>query len=91
MENNLLVNLRKYRPRDKSDPLENFLTEAFAHLLKSSDEVMSAVLAKLNEKSKLPKAFNPSRYEVSTQENFNGKFPDMLVKWDDVAIVFEWY
>ena len=89
MENNLLVNLRKYRPRDKSDPLENFLTEAFAHLLKSSDEVMSAVLAKLNEKSKLPKAFNPSRYEVSTQENFNGKFPDMLVKWDDVTIVFE--
>ncbi len=40
MEDNLLVNLRKYRPRDKSDPLKNFLTEAFAHLLKNSSEVI---------------------------------------------------
>lgn len=89
MEDNLLVNLRKYRPRDKSDPLENFLTEAFAHLLKNSSEVMIALLEEINSKSALPKAFNTNNYEVTTQANFDGKFPDMLVKWDDVVIVFE--
>jgi hypothetical protein len=30
---NLLTALRKYRPRDNHDPLENFVTEAFAWLL----------------------------------------------------------
>ena len=89
MEDNLLINLRKYRPSDKSDPLENFLTEAFAHLLKNSSEVMVALLEEIDSKSALPKAFNASSYEVSTQDNFDGKFPDMLVKWDDVVIVFE--
>ena len=33
METGLLESLRKYRPREGKDPLENFITEAFAWIL----------------------------------------------------------
>jgi hypothetical protein len=89
MENNLLINLRKYRPRENTDPLENFVTEAFAHLLRSSQDVVKAFVAKINERLEVPIAFNADSYVVSTQENFNNKFPDLVIKWDDSALVFE--
>ncbi|MEM6502043.1 MAG: hypothetical protein AAF685_09415, partial [Cyanobacteria bacterium P01_C01_bin.89] len=34
MGNGLLSSLRKYRPREGHDPLENFITEAFAWILR---------------------------------------------------------
>ena len=34
----LLTNLHTYRPRENTDPLENFVTEAFAWLLRSDSE-----------------------------------------------------
>lgn len=89
MENNLLINLRKYRPRENTDPLENFITEAFAHLLRSSPDVIKAFVAKINEHLEVPIAFNADAYAISTQENFNNKFPDLVIKWDDSALVFE--
>lgn len=89
MENNLLINLRKYRPRENTDPLENFITEAFAHLLRSSRDVVKAFVAKINEHLEVPITFNVDAYTISTQENFNNKFPDLVIKWDDSALVFE--
>jgi len=85
----LLVHLRKYRPRENTDPLENFVTEAFAWLLRSSDrlrnEVMHCINLRLSNHAVLPKG----DCEISTQENFNGKFPDLVIRWDACTWVFE--
>lgn len=85
----LLVNLRKYRPRENTDPLENFVTEAFAWLLKSSVEVSGSVLKLINTKLKIPLNIPDHNVVISTQENFGGKFPDMVMRWGDVVVVFE--
>ncbi len=85
----LLVNLRKYRPRENSDPLENFVTESFAWLLRSKPECL-VVFIELLEK-KLGNSFDLTEQEtaISTQENFNNVYPDMVIKYDDFALVFE--
>ncbi len=85
----LLVSLRKYRPRENSDPVENFITEAFAWLLRSSDEVQKAVLDLVNVQLQEPIPITLKDLAISTQENFNGKFPDMVWRGDNEAIVFE--
>jgi hypothetical protein len=84
----LLVNLRKYRPRDKSDPLENFVTEAFAWLLRSSNKVTNAVVELVNENLIVPVEIGED-ITISTQENFAGKFPDMLFSTPEMTLVFE--
>lgn len=85
----LLVNLRKYRPRENTDPLENFITEAFAWLLKSSEEVQRAIFNHINGLLESPVSLSFGDIQISTQENFNGKFPDMVVSWPDCSWVFE--
>lgn len=85
----LLVNLRKYRPRENTDPLENFVTEAFAWLLRSSDEVMKEVWVLMNEHLSVPVPSPTSEVTISTQENFNNKFPDMVFSWSGWLLVFE--
>lgn len=85
----LLVNLRKYRPRDNTDPLENFVTEAFAWLLRSSEEVRKAVFIRINLALQSPCDFPQDECVVSTQENFSGKFPDLVVSWPGCTWVFE--
>ncbi len=85
----LLVSLRKYKPRENSDPVENFITEAFAWLLKSNVEVQKAVLDLINEHVEEPIALTLKALKISTQENFGGKFPDMVWRGDNEAIVFE--
>lgn len=85
----LLVNLRKYRPRENTDPLENFITEAFAWLLRSSDEVMKAVWELMNDHLTTPVPVPLDDVSISTQENFNGKFPDMVLSWQGWLLVFE--
>ncbi|MBH0001162.1 MULTISPECIES: PD-(D/E)XK nuclease family protein [unclassified Pseudoalteromonas] len=85
----LLVNLRKYRPRENNDPLENFLTEAFAWLLRSNREVLQAVLECINNKLQPPINVPDGDVFISTQENFNNKFPDLVISWHDCTLVFE--
>ena len=93
MNDDLLISLRKYSPRDGRDPLENFITEAFVWLLKSNDE-FSAVFLKMISKSGAldvqdypDKNFSGAHWE--TQSNFNGFYPDMVAILDGVAFVFE--
>ena len=43
----LLVSLAKYAPRPQSNPKENFLTEAFAYLLRIPDSRVGCVAAEL--------------------------------------------
>jgi len=86
---NLLVNLRKYRPRENTDPLENFVTEAFAWLLKSSDEVRDNVLSCINELLEISVELPKDSCTISTQENFTGRYPDMVIAWPACTWVFE--
>lgn len=89
MESNLLVNLRKYRPRENTDPLENFITEAFAHLLRSSSVITGALITYINGLLDDEIAWGEGEYQVSTQENFANKFPDLVLKWETSVLVFE--
>jgi hypothetical protein len=88
----LLVNLQKYRPRDNNNPLENFMTEAFAWLLKK-DESLSAEFIKwigvglLDQGHEITLKKAPVTW--STQENFAGKYPDMVAKIEGIYLVFE--
>jgi len=86
----LLVNLRKYRPRDNSDPLENFVTEAFAWLLRNFEQAAHCYLNFLVQQNP-DKAFDlpTEQYKVSTQEYFDGKYPDLVMKFDELVLVFE--
>ncbi|MFA0356845.1 PD-(D/E)XK nuclease family protein [Vibrio breoganii] len=94
MNNSLLVNVSKYASSDKTSPTENFVTEAFAWLLRNDSDVRG-VLSRLLKSKGTDKAVPFDRLIESdsfdTQVNFNGKYPDML--WDSLdnewAIVFE--
>ena len=85
----LLVNLRKYRPRENNDPLENFITEAFAWLLRSNSEALNALLDCINEHLIPPIDLPESDVYISTQENFANKFPDLVISWQGCTLVFE--
>lgn len=88
MEHNLLTSLRKYRPREGKDPLENFITEAFAWILKNDPDFSFYFINKISDKLKLEKVNN----EVlcwETQVNFNGVFPDMICKCGTTTFIFE--
>lgn len=88
----LLASLRKYRPRENTNPVENFITEAFAWLLRNDDELdryfINLIAQKLNDTDK--KFSLPSGdISWSTQENYGGVFPDMEAKWPGMRLVFE--
>ncbi|WNJ98039.1 PD-(D/E)XK nuclease family protein [Vibrio ruber] len=90
----LLVNVSKYAASHKKSPIENFITEAFAWLLRNDASVRESFAAFLHQKGEqqgieIPMIDNTG--SVETQVNFNGKFPDML--WsasdDSFTIIFE--
>lgn len=66
MGENLLTNLLTYRPRPGRTSQEDFLTEAFAHLLRSSEEACK-VISRLVEAD----AFGFEGLDVQTQERFD--------------------
>ena len=88
MKIDLLTSLRKYKVTDKRDPIENFMTEAFAWLLKNYESFSSffvkEMIEKLNSDITVSKKIN-----WFTQKNFNGVFPDMVCEFDNNSIVFE--
>ena len=87
----LLINLRKYRPRENTDPLENFMTEAFAWLLRRNTGFSMHWLESLNELFDDGEKFMLPTEDVlwSTQDNFDGKYPDMVASWSQTRIIFE--
>ncbi len=88
----LLVNLQKYRPRDNNNPLENFMTEAFAWLLKKDQNLSAAFITWITEnlaEQGHTISLNEAPAIWSTQESFDGKFPDMVAKTAGAYLVFE--
>ena len=94
MATGLFEALRRYSPREDRDPLENFITEGFAWILNNYRDFGEFFLQKLEEKLKDEgKEWSIGNYgcEWLTQENFNGKYPDMVCHFngENKAIVFE--
>ncbi|MEZ8407046.1 PD-(D/E)XK nuclease family protein [Vibrio splendidus] len=90
----LLVNVSKYASSHQTSPTENFITEAFAWLLKHDEAVRKAYVEVLaskvpQHKTEIIKLSLSS--DVETQVNFGGKYPDLL--WsstdDDFCLIFE--
>jgi len=88
MDNDLFNSLRKYKKTDKLDPIENFITEAFAWLLKNypkfSSYFLNEIRSEINSQN-----FIPDNVSWYTQKNFNGVFPDMVCEYDKCALIFE--
>lgn len=94
MYESLLVNISKYAASDKNSPIENFITEAFAWLLRNDPSVREAIATLLHNKAKeqsleIPLVGNSER--IDTQVNFNGRYPDMCWESKDHSfrIIFE--
>ena len=88
----LLASLRKYRPRENSNPVENFITEAFAWLLRKDSDLGRYLVNQFAERLvNSSKKFTPTNDEIvwSTQANYDGVFPDMEAKWPGMTLVFE--
>lgn len=93
MDSSLLVSLRRYRPREGRDSLEDFITEAFCWLLRHSSGVASAVLAHVQgampdgQKFDLPG--ENEEIEWRTQFQLGSRRPDMQASWRGVTLIFE--
>ena len=83
----LLIRLRRYRTRENTTSLENYITEAFAWLLDTFPETANSILEMISEKCE-PFSISKS-IRVSTQENLEGCFPDMILEWEGMTLVFE--
>jgi len=84
MKDNLLLALSKYRPREGHTPLENFITEAFAWLLRSDDNFACSFFKHFCKEN-----ISPRNMEINTQLNLDGNFPDMVISIDSRVWIFE--
>jgi len=90
METGLLGSLRKYRPREGKDPLENFITEAFAWILSTYPGFSEFFVTEILKAMPMPmQGMGSKNCEWRTQYNFDGVFPDMVVLSGNKVIVFE--
>ena len=88
MNHNLFLSLRKYRPREGNDPLENYVTAAFGWILNNHDDFSVFILNKLCNLLKYSEILAPIKW--STQVHFNGFYPDMVCEFNgNNAFVFE--
>lgn len=84
MNDNLLVALSKYRPREGHTPLENFITESFAWILRNNREFASEFLRKLCKQGD-----STEIKLIDTQVCLSGTYPDMVVQTQAGAFLFE--
>jgi hypothetical protein len=89
MKSNLLSALRKYRPRENHDPLENFITEAFAWLLQNHPLFGEFFLKKIALGLQLQFAPGGATIEWETQVHAEGLRPDMVGAVGERAFIFE--
>jgi hypothetical protein len=88
-KSSLLTALRKYRPRANSDPLENFITEAFAWLLQNHSKFGHYFLKKIIDELKCTSVSVSQQLGWETQVNLNGKQPDLVCEAGEVIFIFE--
>tara|TARA_B100002049_G_scaffold208382_1_gene169769 strand:+ start:2247 stop:3413 length:1167 start_codon:yes stop_codon:yes gene_type:complete len=91
VDDSLLISLRNYRPREGRDSLENFVTEAFAWLLRNSVTAHKSLLTLLDGHTggRWAALLGESASNWETQLSLDGKRPDMALIGDGVALIFE--
>ncbi len=81
----LFINLAKYAPRPNITPLENFITEAFAYMLRSCQPLRSAFLEEfcgINDFA--------DEWSISTQKMLpNGLRPDLFISYGGHFVYIE--
>ena len=94
MNTDLFTSLRKYRPKDGRDARENFITEAFAWLLRNNEDFSNYFIKKifdeLDIKTKAPsntQLISPAKW--ITQTRWDGKIPDMICEINKSVLIFE--
>lgn len=85
----LLINLRNYSPGDGNDPLENFITEAFAWQLNAHPSLAEFFLASVIAELGGTAIVSASGHVWNTQMNLGGKRPDMVLETTSMAFIFE--
>lgn len=90
MEDSLLVSLRSYHPRPDRDPLEDFITEAFAWTLRTHPSVESSFLEWIDDKADV-QVPNDDRVDWTwtTQKSLDGGIADMVVSGGGRTYIFE--
>lgn len=80
-DHNLLINLFTWRPREDTNPAENFLTEAFVHTLRKNTLFRATLIETL-----VGRAVNPNSINIDTRASHADDevgttiFPDILIK-----------
>lgn len=89
IKTSLLTALRNYRPRENHDPLENFITEAFAWLLVNYPRFGRFYLNKIGQRLQQPELSSSAEIEWVTQLNLGGVFPDLVGRAGKEVYLFE--
>ena len=89
MKTSLLCALRDFRPRDGHDPVENFITEAFAWLLINHPAFGRFYLSKIGRRLGLDDSKGRASIDWTTRLNLGGVFPDLVGIAGSTAYLFE--
>lgn len=90
MDDSLLVSLRSYRRRQDRDPLEDFITEAFAWTLRTHPSLSEKFLDEIDSQSEVSSEPVQDELKWETQVNLaDGNIADMVRWGGDRAYVFE--
>ena len=92
MDDSLLVSVSSYRPRPGRESIEDFITEAFAWLLHSREELQQELIEEIDSRMQSEKneALDfPDMAQWSTQVSLSKSRPDMVAEAEGRAIAFE--
>jgi hypothetical protein len=87
MTDSLLVTLRSYRPRAGRDPLEDFVTEAFAWTLRTHPALGATFLDAVCERAGVEPAGD--EVEWTTQVRLESGIADMIARQGNQMVLFE--
>lgn len=86
----LLVSLSSYRPRPGRRPIEDFITEAFAWLLRTQEGLGEAFVHHVESSASDSIQFSDVEgVEWSTQASFPNSRPDMVARFNETTLAFE--
>ncbi|OUL37440.1 hypothetical protein BV372_02435 [Nostoc sp. T09] len=89
MSDSLFSALRKYPKSQELDPIENFITEGFAWLLRNKEELARDFVIYLNPKLPEPLSLTHTIPAWQTQHTFPGGQIDMVADLGQFAFIFE--
>lgn len=89
LSDSLFSALRKYPKSQELDPIENFITEGFAWLLRNKELLAREFIDYLSQKLPEPIPLTHILPEWKTQHTFPGGQIDMLADFGQFALIFE--